>query len=155
MRSLSLGLYPQCHLCSNPVIRLIYDSEHPLDPATLTAIRTVLSAAALAAALAFKDKGAGSKSTSDAGAAAAPPSSPTLGTDSVDLAASTSMTTGQAIAANATQPLLARTFQGVVPAGIELGLYNFLGTSLQASKLPLLGHSYGGSAHSLCGVQAS
>ncbi len=30
-------------------------------------------------------------------------------------------------------PLLARTVPGVVLAGIELGLYNFFGTSLQAS----------------------
>ncbi len=43
-------------VCSNPVIRWLYDSPHHLEPATLTGIRTAIAAGALAVALAVKPK---------------------------------------------------------------------------------------------------
>lgn len=117
--------------------------EHPLDPSTLTAVRTAISALALAVAVASsKDSSTPGSSKPPGGATAPQPHIPgdddMLTTGELIIASSGSSRgapTPGSIAATATElPLLARTFNGVVPAGIELGMYNFLGTSLQVSQ---------------------
>eukprot|EP00873_Tetraselmis_striata_P026769 jgi/Tetstr1/447033/TSEL_034490.t1 len=100
----------------NPTLKLIYAEDHPLDPSTLTAIRTALSAGALITAAVWQAR------------AAQEPAA--VGQE------------GDEAAAGAAGPLLRRepdrrgplaySFVSVVPAGVELGLYNFLGTATQA-----------------------
>ncbi|GFH32955.1 EamA domain-containing protein, partial [Haematococcus lacustris] len=116
----------------NPTIRWLYDTDHPLSPSTLTAIRTVWAAGALAVAIACSNKRS---------LPAASPSLPGQGhqaehQEAAGGAAGTSQAAARA-ASQADLPLLARTVNNVVVAGVELGTYNFLGTSLQAVGLQL------------------
>ncbi|KAJ9521084.1 hypothetical protein QJQ45_022816, partial [Haematococcus lacustris] len=113
----------------NPTIRWLYDTDHPLSPSTLTAIRTVWAAGALAVAIACSN---------NRSLPAASPSLPDQAEPqgSAGGAAGISQPAVQA-ACQAELPLLARTVNNVVVAGVELGTYNFLGTSLQAVGLQL------------------
>ncbi|GFH17783.1 EamA domain-containing protein [Haematococcus lacustris] len=116
----------------NPTIRWLYDTDHPLSPSTLTAIRTVWAAGALAVAIACSN---------NRSLPAASPSLPDQAPQSEHQgaaggAAGTSQPAARA-ASQAELPLLARTVNNVVVAGVELGTYNFLGTSLQAVGLQL------------------
>ncbi|KAL6753030.1 hypothetical protein V8C86DRAFT_3029043, partial [Haematococcus lacustris] len=116
----------------NPTIRWLYGTDHPLSPSTLTAIRTVWAAGALAVAIACSNN------------RSLPAASPSL-PDQAHQAEPQGAAGGAAgisqpavhAACKAELPLLARTVNNVVVAGVELGTYNFLGTSLQAVGLQL------------------
>lgn len=153
----------------NPTLKMIYSEEHPLDPATLTAIRTVLSALALLVAVAAKpqqqpeqqqqqqqrianlaapdedadstspllrsqdhSQPSGSQETNTAASTAGV----TIAAGRLSTAAKAAATTAMATATRFAP--LSATFSTVLAAGLELGLYNFAGTSLQAVGVKLL-----------------
>lgn len=153
---------------------MIYSEEHPLDPATLTAIRTVLSALALLVAVAAKpqqqpeqqqqqqqqqrssnfatpDEDAGTTSplhrsqdhSQPSGSQAPGQTNAAASTAAVTKAAGKVSTAAKAAATTAIATAtrfapLSATFSTVLAAGLELGLYNFAGTSLQALGVKLL-----------------
>ena len=170
-----LGLMCGPYVCAagsyNPTLKMIYSEEHPLDPATLTAIRTVLSALALLVAVAAKpqqqpqqqqqqqrsanlaapDEDADSTSplhrsqdhSQPSGSqapgqinAAATTAAVTTAAGKLSTAAKAAATTAMATATRFAP--LSATFSTVLAAGLELGLYNFAGTSLQAVGVKLL-----------------
>lgn len=171
----ALGLICGPYVCAagsyNPTLKMIYSEEHPLDPATLTAIRTVLSALALLVAVAAKpqqqpqqqqqqqrstnpaapdedadttsplhrSQGHSQPSGSQAPGqinAAATTAAVTAAAGKLSTAAKAAATTAMATATRFAP--LSATFSTVLAAGLELGLYNFAGTSLQAVGVKLL-----------------
>jgi len=111
----------------NPTLKLIYGEENPLSASTLTAVRTVLSAAALLAAVAIQGWSGGQPGTaSDSAPNAAEVCDPIW-----------SQGSGALLMDPNRQGWLAYSFVGILPAGIELGLYNFSGTASQAMGLQL------------------
>jgi hypothetical protein len=124
--------------CSNPTIRYLYYEDDPLSPASLTAIRTVIAAGGLAAAIGYDIWKRNSQPAADAAEQKEVPApTQSAGTDS-------------------NKPLLARTLNGVVPAGIELGMvgggYVSLMQVMQAS--PKSGHTGNVERSSCCDMSA-
>lgn len=117
----------------SPVIKLIFAEDRALDPSTLTAIRTVLSALVLMAAVAWQllfvegNKGVQVHESQATGQVAKPTPSPD--SEGLDFGILRKDPTREGP--------LAFYWTGVLPAGIELGLYNFAGTAAQAMGLQL------------------
>ena len=148
----------------NPVMKNIYADEHPLDASTLTAIRTLLAAVALGIAVAF-DRLSSSKAQDPPEAVESPMEDTTgrLSKASVVYASVSELvdstgdlpkpTSGWESVTPASMPIaavpllnspgtqglaiLSMASSSVFIAGIELGLYNFGGTALQAIGLQL------------------
>lgn len=114
----------------NPVMKLIYADDQNMDPSTLTAIRTVLSALALGVAVVIEQSGKkGAKDQGD--------SEPDLLTSTTE---------------DRVEGILTWTSSSVMIAGIELGIYNFLGTSLQAQGIQLTSATRAGFLSQLAAV---
>ena len=116
----------------NPVMKLIYDDDVNMDPSTLTAIRTVLSALALGTAVLVEQS---SKKEAEQGEIE-PPVAVALTATTEDRA----------------EGILTWTSSSVMIAGIELGIYNFLGTSLQAQGIQLTSATRAGFLSQLAAV---
>ena len=99
-------------------MKLIYEDDQSMDASTLTAIRTVLSALALMIAVGVEQSKGNTGKKNDS---------------SEDPPVVLTATTEDRIEG----ALLTWTSSSVVIAGIELGIYNFLGTSLQAQGIQL------------------
>eukprot|EP00955_Chlamydomonas_euryale_P043368 352564-Chlamydomonas_euryale.AAC.1 len=152
---------PPTHACAlhaavyNPVVKLIYAEDHPLDPSTLMTVRTLMSVAALGLALSLRPGGGSGRD--EAVAAFGADEEPAAEAEAVATAEkrkgvappadTTAAATTGAVSSAEKAPLLQRepgrsfllsyTFTGVVGAGVELGAYNFAGTSLQAIGLSM------------------
>ncbi|PNH07541.1 hypothetical protein TSOC_006005 [Tetrabaena socialis] len=148
---LALSIVPVLWGTYNPCIRYLYAEPDALDPASLTAVRTALSAGALllpallgylfkecrgafqrhqqqrAQAGTFLDGAAADAETSDQAlpAAAAGP-----GAKGASVALFSAPINSTRLG-----PVLTCTFNSVILGGLELGLLNFLGTALQVEGL--------------------
>lgn len=117
----------------NPIMRTLYNEPDPLDAATLTALRTTISAtgmftaSAISAAMNGSSSSSTTSSTPESAAAAADWWSQALDTKR--------FTPSTGLPETRLSGLLTGTFMGVIPAGMELGVLNFVGTALQAQGL--------------------
>ncbi|MEW5306166.1 MAG: hypothetical protein WDW36_008653 [Sanguina aurantia] len=125
----------------NPIMRTLYNEPDPLDAATLTALRTTISASGMFTASTISSLlnrnisstnttssiSSRSESSSFSSAAAGEWWSQALDTRR--------FTPATALSETRLSSLLTGTFLGVIPAGMELGVLNFVGTALQAQGL--------------------
>jgi drug/metabolite transporter (DMT)-like permease len=112
-------------------MKLIYQDDQTMDPSTLTAIRTVLSALALGIAVAVEQSNTKKGGKQEEGEA------PVVLTSTTE---------------DRAEGILTWTSSSVMIAGIELGIYNFLGTSLQAQGIQLTSATRAGFLSQLAAV---
>ncbi len=131
----------------NPVIKMLYQEDNPLDPPTLIAARTLLMAAALGGAATVSHLGRPREGT-DETMEDSKTLLPTVTEPCTNEAASLLSAGSQAAEADKGAPFriaaLSLTSASLIVAGLELGLYNFAGTSLQATGIQLMSASKAG-----------
>lgn len=139
----------------NPTLKLIFAEEHPMDPATLTAIRTAIAAAVMLVAIAAKPRDSAAEPSDNCptnwssdgrngvnGASQQLLLQPASGSTPLGLNSSSPLPPSPAAHANAApspleSALTLALLGGVLAAGVELGLYLFVEVSTESVGLQL------------------